>query len=324
MNRANRNVCTTFTKLRTVEAHVGFLENSLDIVDRWTPSSIDYQSVKVEANHRAYRCTLNDLERLVVQRLLELTKLNIAGTGNIKYIPDICPLNTKGFIGYKLQTHISKALQCRSEVIRKVLTKYNQQAQKLSPPRPTLSWMQVVDYGFLGKFDLLCNSRTNIHNEEWAKPGHHELTTQYMELSHVREELDQLNIEIKWLRTYMHHEAQDYEEAVRRVSVMDPALAAEITRWWSLCHAINTLHEQCLAQVFAMPGFSGSTGLGRPLLPSQGTPPTQVRGATLNATSNDNVVQEVLIAERMGLQNISKEEQHNMDAFTDFVDALHT
>jgi len=83
MNRANRNVRTTFTKLRTVEAHVSFLEKSLDLVDQWTPSSIDYQSVRMEANHQAYRHALDDLERLVVQRLLELTKLNIAGTGNI-------------------------------------------------------------------------------------------------------------------------------------------------------------------------------------------------------------------------------------------------
>ena len=32
----------------------------------------------------------------------------------------------------------------------------------------------------------------------------------------------------------------------------------------------------------------------------------------------------VLIAEHMGLGNISEEEQHDMDAFTVFVDALHT
>ena len=101
MNRANRNVRTTFSKLQTVEAHIGFLESSLDIVERWTLSSDEYKLVKVEANHRAYRRALDDLERLVVQRLLELTKLNIAGTGTTKYTRGVCTL--KNSIFHRLQ-----------------------------------------------------------------------------------------------------------------------------------------------------------------------------------------------------------------------------
>jgi len=284
--------------------------------------------VKVEANHRAYRHALDDLERLVVQRLLELTKLNIAGTGMTKYIRGVCTLNTQDFIGYKLRTHIAKALQHCSEAIRKALTKYNQQAQRLTPIRSTLSWVQVVDYGFLGEFDLLRNSRTDVRSEEWAKPGNRELTTRYMELSRAREEIDRLNVEIKRLRTYMHYEAQDHEDAVSRVLAKDPALAAEIARRWALRRAVNTLHEQHLGQVFALPGFSGSTDLGRPVFPSLEASPNQVpqRGryeAALSA-SEDNVMQEALSTEHTGLGNISEEEQHDIDAFTVFVDALDT
>ena len=83
MNQANRNVRTTFNKVQMLEAHVSFLENQLDLDGRWTPSSNEYQEAKYEATHRAYWCALDELERLVVQRLLELTKLNISGTGKL-------------------------------------------------------------------------------------------------------------------------------------------------------------------------------------------------------------------------------------------------
>ena len=39
-------------------------------------------------------------------------------------------------------------------------------------------------------------------------------------------------------------------------------------------------------------------------------------------TSEDNVVQEVLSVEQMGLCDVIEEEQHNIDAFTVFVDTL--
>jgi len=125
--------------------------------------------------------------------------------------------------------HIAKALQRRSEVIRKALQKYNQQAQKLRPPCLTLSWSQVVDYGFLGEFDLLRNSRSDVRDEDWAKPEHCELTTRYMELSRVCEEIDRLNVEVKRLRTYMHYEAQDYEATISKLAVTDEPLAAEVS-----------------------------------------------------------------------------------------------
>ena len=214
-------------------------------------------------------------------------------------------------------------MQRRSEAIRKALTKYNQQAQRLTPPRPTLTWVQVVDYGFLGEFDLLRNSRTDVRNKEWAKPGSRELTTRYMELSRAREEIDRLNVEIKRLRTYMHYEAQDYEDAVSRVSAKDPALAAEIARRWALRRAVNTLHEQRLGQVFAMPGFSGNTDLGKPVLPSPEASQCCRYEAALSA-GEDNVVQEMPSSEHTGLGNISDEEQHDIDAFMLFVDALDT
>src|SRR5882762_735949 len=71
------------------------------------------------------------------------------------------------FLCYKLRTHIARVLQRRSDAIHAALARYNQLAAKLKPPHPALSWKQVVDYGFLGEFDLLHHSRLDVHSQDW-------------------------------------------------------------------------------------------------------------------------------------------------------------
>ena len=50
-------------------------------MERWTSSSKEYNDALVLVNERRYRQALDKLERLVVQRLLELTKLSMSGVG---------------------------------------------------------------------------------------------------------------------------------------------------------------------------------------------------------------------------------------------------
>lgn len=64
--------------------------------------------------------------------------------------------------GYKLRTHIARALQSRSQAIKTALEKYNSLALALNPPAPRLSWEQVVNYGFLSEFDLLRNMHEDV------------------------------------------------------------------------------------------------------------------------------------------------------------------
>ncbi|KAG1801748.1 uncharacterized protein BJ212DRAFT_1225821, partial [Suillus subaureus] len=53
---------------------------------------------------------------------------------------------------------------------------YNIQAAALDPPRPQLSWKDITEYSFLGdflgEFDLLCHSHTDICELDWTKPAH--------------------------------------------------------------------------------------------------------------------------------------------------------
>ena len=57
------------------------LEEELIIESRWTIDSPQYQEATAMMTERKYRRALDLLELLVVQRLFQLTKLGMSGTG---------------------------------------------------------------------------------------------------------------------------------------------------------------------------------------------------------------------------------------------------
>ncbi|KAJ7858800.1 hypothetical protein B0H14DRAFT_3447008 [Mycena olivaceomarginata] len=87
---------------------------------------------------------LGEVERLVVQRLLEMTKLGMNG------------------LAYNLHEKISKALKTRSEAICHALITYNNAAAALSPPRERLSFAQVIHTTSLAEFNILRDTRQDI------------------------------------------------------------------------------------------------------------------------------------------------------------------
>ncbi|KAG1771089.1 hypothetical protein EV702DRAFT_1181517 [Suillus placidus] len=149
-------VDAAYAKLQNAEAFTSHIENQLAIEERWTVGGEKYIKFKEEASLQKYHVALNELERLVVMRLFELSKLSLSGTG------------------YKLRQQIGKALQRRSDAIRNAINKYNLQAAALDPPWPRLLWKDIADYSFLGEFDLLRYSRTDIREVDWSKPAYRE------------------------------------------------------------------------------------------------------------------------------------------------------
>ncbi|KAG2105063.1 uncharacterized protein F5147DRAFT_746487 [Suillus discolor] len=155
-HQARIRVDTAYTKLQHAEAFTAHIESQLTIEERWTVGGDEYNKYKDEVLLQKYRVALDELERLVVMRLFELSKLSLSG------------------MGYKLWQQIRKALQRRSDAIRNAINKYNVQATALNPPRPHLSWKDIANYSFLGEFDVLRYSRTDMCELDWAKPTHRE------------------------------------------------------------------------------------------------------------------------------------------------------
>ena len=84
-----------FTRWETAQERVLILEDELNISsteERWQPGSQEYDTAISELEHREYRLALDTLERLIVQRLLELTKLGMSGLGLILAPSFLCSL----------------------------------------------------------------------------------------------------------------------------------------------------------------------------------------------------------------------------------------
>jgi len=78
---------TTFTRWQAKEEELTRYEEEHSIEVRWLPDSDPYKATQTLLVERSYRRAVDNLERLVVQRLFELTKLGMNGVGML-YIID--------------------------------------------------------------------------------------------------------------------------------------------------------------------------------------------------------------------------------------------
>ncbi|KIM53553.1 hypothetical protein SCLCIDRAFT_88319, partial [Scleroderma citrinum Foug A] len=108
---------------------------------------------------------VEDLKHLIVQRLFELSKANLAST-----------------VGYKLHKQISKAIVQWSAAVQNTLEKYNKLAVKQNPSRPVLQYSEVLSYATLGDFDLLKHSRHDILAKPWLNIMHRQMAVKYFKL----------------------------------------------------------------------------------------------------------------------------------------------
>ncbi|KAI0349439.1 hypothetical protein OH77DRAFT_1507473 [Trametes cingulata] len=104
-------------RVAQLTAEVNAMEVSLNISTRWQPGDSQYNDIVKYISERRDQHALGKLQRLVIQRLFELHKLNISRTG------------------YKARTYIAKSLQRRCQAIRNAVNAYHAAARELSPPR---------------------------------------------------------------------------------------------------------------------------------------------------------------------------------------------
>ena len=76
---AERNAA--LRKLQLANAALEDIERRMGITAPWAEDSPEYQEAKAYVKNRRFNHAVDNLERLVVQRLFELSKANLAGTG---------------------------------------------------------------------------------------------------------------------------------------------------------------------------------------------------------------------------------------------------
>ncbi|KAI0749115.1 hypothetical protein C8Q74DRAFT_1222752 [Fomes fomentarius] len=236
-------------KVECLGADIITIEGALGFKWRWQCMDAGFQHALDYMATRKYHQALGKLQRLVVQRLFELHKLNIAQTG------------------YKAQTHIAKSLQRRCAALHNAVKSYNEAALALNPPRETLDWTTTSNYSFLEEFALLQDTHKDIRDKLWAK------------LAHVRrahEEIKNANCEA----CHMHTSICD-EEILFRTVLEDLKkqgahhLYGTVAEFWRHRRAANACNMAYLEAIYSLPGFSGNPkpgnrkGASLPALPYQ-------------------------------------------------------
>ncbi|KAG1717677.1 hypothetical protein EDB19DRAFT_1899909 [Suillus lakei] len=219
-------------------------ERQMALDARWGPDHPEHVKAQSRITNHLYHKAVDDVERLVVMRLLELTKLQMSG------------------LGYKLRTQISTTLKSRATAIRNALTRYNKYTSQLNPPRPPLQWEQIVDYSFLAEFDLLRETGTEIQTKRWANPSYRHASTQHLVHQRAKEEICRLNVEVGRLCTKIRDDALDYPRAIAQLELDNPPLAAHLQCRWQWLRSANGRHLWHIDQILWLPGYSGPMSPG--------------------------------------------------------------
>ncbi|KAF8128818.1 hypothetical protein K438DRAFT_2000099 [Mycena galopus ATCC 62051] len=211
-------------------AAVQDLEVRLGITTRWVPGSEEWEKAAKMVSSRRYQRALDQLQRLVVVRMFELTKL---------------------------RKQIAKALQVRSKAVKSALERYNVAAAAMAPPKLQLSWAQVVEYAFLVEFDLLREGCEDIRAEPWALPAGRVALDQHYKMLRAEEEIERLNVEIACLVTYMADEEEFlvyHKERLRQEG--EDTLAHQVRIHRGQRGRFNAVHMERLVRLSKEPGFT--------------------------------------------------------------------
>ncbi|KAJ6455539.1 hypothetical protein C8R47DRAFT_996729 [Mycena vitilis] len=237
---------TTYTRALMIEEELSRFEEEHSIEARWTSSSTQYQEALVLMKERRYRRALDEVERLVIQRLLEMTKL--------------------GMSAYKLREKIGKALRTRATAIQHALAEYNAAAILLNPPRQQFTWADVTNLASLAEFDLLRDTRTDIRTLPWADPARREAMVLYFGIKRAKEEIRRLNVEIRRLLSFMIDDHVDYVKAIQAnisPSIPGSALAHELSIQLEHRNNVNRSIAERLVKTCHLVGFTGSLSPGQ-------------------------------------------------------------
>ena len=204
--------------------------------------------------HHYQRC-LDDLEGLIISRMFELTKMNMSQTGMCSY-PVYLPTNTH--LGYKLHKHIATALRVHSQAIHNALNCYNAATSAVSPPHPTLSWNDVVEYVFLANFDLLQDSHQDVRDRPWTNPACHVVVDHHFKLEHTCEEIQHLNVKIRCVVTYIWDEDMLLHSKETEIMQVNAGLAYQVKIYRMEQGHFNVQHMDHFKKLAALPEFTGS------------------------------------------------------------------
>jgi hypothetical protein len=173
-----------------------------------------------------------------------------------------------------MRRHISKSIARRSAALRTALEKYNELAPIQDPPRPIITYKEIVGYASLGEFDLLRYSRNDILSKPWSRSVNREMCTKYFKVIGARQEIDHLNVEVRRLQDWVDEEDELFQHTSSSLVDADPLLAAELQTLGEAKSRVNDVHRARIQEIYKLPGYTG--------------PINSLRGSYHSRPQNDN------------------------------------
>ena len=157
--------------------------------------------------------------------------------------------------GYKLRTHISRALKARSKSIAAAVKSYNEAAIRVS--QPTLVFDQVLKYVFVGEFDVIRMSRFRLSSRPWSHRAEREAAIDFFKLERSREEIQRLDIEIRRLHVHILDSEVRTQAIIDELEKKDANLAVQLKKRQRARRSKNVVHLSRLEEIEAWSDFSG-------------------------------------------------------------------
>jgi len=128
---------------------------------------------------------------------------------------------------------------------------------KQSPPQPVLQYSEVLSYATLGDFDLLKHFRHNVQARPWSNTMHRQMAVKYFKLLRAHEEINQLNVEVRWLQAWVDNETMEIKQIAAELSAQNPLLSAELQVLFHHQQHVNIQHQLWLQCIYDLGGYSG-------------------------------------------------------------------
>lgn len=144
-------------------------------------------------------------------------------------------------------------LKSRSEAIRAAIKTYNDAAKQAK--RPILNPDDVLQYSYIGQFDVLKDTRNAVTEKPWAVPANRIARDAWYRSERAKEEIIRAEVEVARLRSWVEKEEALFSERIKSVADGDINLADEMSRRLSHLKQAHARIYQDLDRIHTIPGY---------------------------------------------------------------------
>lgn len=167
-------------------------------------------------------------------------------------------------LGYKLRKQIANNLKRRSQAVKTAVKEYNVAAANFDSNIKEIDAKEVLEYVYIGQFDILRCSRRQVTSKPWTRPAEREALISYFRLQRAREEMERVKVEVKRLTTYM----RDFKLHAERISsTLEEENRLLAHQFMKRCRHRTSLDNVHIARLMELKLNHGLTGLLTPGIP---------------------------------------------------------